>query len=99
MSSEVSRRTFLAGVPVAAAAQTVVVKRGDGPIRIVTMNEFEPHELRKITGAAKDAKVELVFCKSREEFREKLRDADVVYGDVRGAELDYAPRLKWVQSG
>ena len=39
------------------------------------------------------------MCNSREEFRSKLREADVVYNSFNGPDLDYAPRLKWFQSG
>jgi phosphoglycerate dehydrogenase-like enzyme len=78
--------------------QTDLRAQGD-PIRIVTMYEFEPHEMQKIQAAAPGKRVEILFCKSREEFRSKLREADVVYGGIGGADLDYAPKLKWVQSG
>jgi phosphoglycerate dehydrogenase-like enzyme len=43
--------------------------------------------------------VEITICSSPEEFREKLKEAEVVYGDIRGDLLDCAPNLKWVQSG
>ena len=69
------------------------------PLRIVTMYKFEPQEARAIQAAAPNAKVELAICATREEFRQRLKDAEVVYGDLRGADLDFAPRLKWVQSG
>jgi len=69
------------------------------PIRIVTMYQFEPFEVEKITKAPGGTKVEIVMCSTREEFRSKLKDAEVVYGDMRGADLDYAPKLKWVQAG
>lgn len=74
-------------------------KAQQDPIRIVTMYNFEPYEVRKIQDAVKNAKVEIILCKSREEFRQRMKDAEVIYGDIRGAELDFAPRLKWVQSG
>lgn len=101
-----------AAAPAAAAAagegrQPVVVapylqanlKAQQDPIKIVTMYKFEPHEVRKIQAATKVAKVEIIECATREEFQSKLREAEVVYGDIRGAELDYAPKLKWIQSG
>jgi phosphoglycerate dehydrogenase-like enzyme len=39
------------------------------------------------------------MCANREEYRQRLRDAEVVYGGFSGADLDYAPKLKWVQAG
>ena len=35
--------------------------------------------------------VEVVQVKNREEFRKSLPEAEVVYGGVAGADLDYAP--------
>lgn len=100
----VSRRTFLAAVPSAAAAQVVVnnttrgdVKKPQGPIRIAAMNEFSPEEIQKIESAAPDVKI--LVSKSPEEFRTNLREADVVYGNLRNADLDYAPKVKWMQAG
>jgi phosphoglycerate dehydrogenase-like enzyme len=108
----VSRRAFVAlagAAPAAAQGQTrqpVVTpdpqnaKRSEaGPIRIVTMYAFEPDEIRKIQLAVPSTPVEIVIAKNRDEYRTLLREAEVVYGDLRGAELDYAPKLKWVQSG
>lgn len=66
-------------------------------IRVTTTYAFEPHELKKIQGAAADARIEVDICKSGEEFRDKLRDSDVVYGRIGGADLPAAPKLKWVQ--
>lgn len=74
-------------------------RTGSGPIRIVTMYAFEPHEVRTIQAAVPDTKVEIVIAKNRDEFRTQLREAEVVYGDLRGPDLDYAPKLKWVQAG
>jgi phosphoglycerate dehydrogenase-like enzyme len=68
------------------------------PLRIATMYQFEPFEAQQIASAAK-VKLELAICKTPEEFREKLRDAEVVYGGVRGTDLPHAPKLKWVQAG
>ncbi|MFN3322735.1 MAG: D-2-hydroxyacid dehydrogenase [Bryobacteraceae bacterium] len=107
----VSRRNFLAAAGAAPAAaagaspaaaspapQSTLRAQGD-PIRVVTMYQFEPAEIRQIQETVPNAKVEITICNSRDEFRTKLRDAEVVYGDVRGNELDYAPKLKWVQAG
>jgi phosphoglycerate dehydrogenase-like enzyme len=105
-----SRRTIIAGAGVAAAAaqttrqpmvsgsQQAAIRASGDPIKIVTMYKFDPPEIEQIQ-AASPVKVDIEICANRDEFRQKLRDAEVVYGDVRGAELDYAPKLKWVQSG
>jgi phosphoglycerate dehydrogenase-like enzyme len=69
------------------------------PIRVVTMYQFEPYEVSQIQNAVPNTKVEVVICRNRDEFRTQLRDAEVVYGDLRGPELDLAPKLKWIQSG
>jgi phosphoglycerate dehydrogenase-like enzyme len=100
---QVSRRNLLAAAaatPVAvAAAPQVTLKAVRNPLKIVTMYKFEPHEIEKIQQmAAEHAKVEIEICATREEFRNKLRDAEVVYGDLRGADLDYAPKVKWLQA-
>lgn len=98
-----------AGAAPAAAAnrQPVVVppvlladaKQQQDPLRIVTMYEFEPHEIQKIQAAAPKARVEVVHCATREDFAQKVKDAEVVYGDIRGDALQFAKNLKWVQSG
>lgn len=107
----ISRRSFVAAAGAASAAaeaarQPVVVnpvllsdvKAQQEPLRIVTMYRFEPHEVSRIVAAA-GIRVELAICKTREEFHEKLKDAEVVYGSVRGSDLPLAPKLKWVQAG
>lgn len=109
MSSEsISRRGFLSAAPVAAAAREPVVvepvivqeaKIQNEPVRIVTMYAFEPDEVRRIQEAAAPVRVEIVVARTREEFRRQLPEAEVVYGSLSGAELDYAPKLKWLQAG
>ena len=98
----VSRRSFMAAassVPaVAANRQAVVVppvllsppKPAQDTLLIVTMYKFEPAEIAKIKAAAPKAEVNLVVCNSREEFHEKVKDAEVVYGDVRADTLQVA---------
>jgi phosphoglycerate dehydrogenase-like enzyme len=76
-----------------------VVQRQAGPIRILTMYKFEPEEIRTIQTAAPKAQVEIVIAQNQEEFRKLLPTAEVVYGNLRAADLDYAPKLKWVQWG
>ncbi len=68
-------------------------------LRIVTMYKFDPAEVQKIVAASSKAKVDLAICASREEFNEKVKDAEVVYGDVRAETLQAAKKLQWVQSG
>ncbi len=63
------------------------------------MYPFEPDEVRTIQAAVPDTQIEIVIAGNRDEFRTQLRDAEVVYGDIRGADFDYAPKLKWVQAG
>jgi phosphoglycerate dehydrogenase-like enzyme len=70
-----------------------------GPtIRVLTMTQYDPRELALITKAAGATKVEIDVAKTRDEFRTKLRDAEVVFGMLQGSELDYAPKLKWIQA-
>ena len=103
--SSFSRRAFVAG---ASAMQAINAqqqqqtsdaspRRQNDPIRVVTMYKFEPGEVERIQKAVTAAKVELVICADREEYRLKLRDAEVVYGNLGGADLDFAPKVKWVQ--
>lgn len=115
MSDSLSRRFFVAAAgaaPAAAAAQQgagrqpVVaapylqsnIQAQAEPLKIVTMYKFEPGELAKIKSVVK-SRVDIEFCATRDEFRAKLRDAEVVYGDIKGAELDLAPKLKWIMAG
>ncbi len=75
------------------------VKVSQEPLRIVTMYPFEPQEIRKIQAASPKVKVEIEICKTREEFNEKSKTAEVVYGDIKGDALQFASKLKWVQAG
>jgi phosphoglycerate dehydrogenase-like enzyme len=96
-------------VPAAAAStrQPVVVpqvavsdvKATQDPLKIVTMYPFEPHEAAKIKAAAPQANVEIIICKTRQEFEQRSKEAEVVYGDIRGDTLQFAKNLKWVMSG
>jgi phosphoglycerate dehydrogenase-like enzyme len=108
----ITRRSFVAAAGAAQAAVTanrkpVVVapflqneaKAAGATIRVATLYKFDPAEIDRIQAAAPDANIEIAVCKTREEFRAKLRDADVVYDSLRADDLDYAPKLKWLQSG
>ncbi len=69
------------------------------PLRIVTLHPFEPEEIETIKAAAPRAHIEFTVCRSPGEFNEKVKGAEVVYGDIRGDVLRSASRLKWVQAG
>jgi phosphoglycerate dehydrogenase-like enzyme len=104
-----TRRSFLGTVPVAAAAATrvpVVVPTVLAPqlqmstdaLTIVTTYKFEPHEIEKIKAANTKVPINVVVCNNRDEFLTKLKDAEVVYGNVDAAALKAAPKLKWNQA-
>jgi phosphoglycerate dehydrogenase-like enzyme len=63
------------------------------------MHSFEPDEVENIKAAAPNAQIEFTVCRTREEFHEKVKDAEVVYGDIRAEALKSASKLKWVQAG
>ena len=94
-ATQVSAQTRQA-VPVEDRTQPGPRVSGDA-IRILTLSGFDPHELDKIQAAA--PQVEVTIAKTREEFRQKLPQAEVVFGGLNGADLDYAPKVKWVQAG
>lgn len=109
-----SRRDFLAsGAAIAAGATVPEQKTGPAaaggclqpaprpnagePIRILTSTAFEPHELDKIKGAAPN--IELIAVKTAAEFRQRLPEAEVVIGNLTGADLTSATNVRWVQTG
>jgi phosphoglycerate dehydrogenase-like enzyme len=103
-----SRRVFLGTVPVGAAAAPQVITpttnesnlaKPQGQIKIVSMTPFTDDEVKKITGASPTVGVTLVIAKTPQEFQTAIRDADVVYGQIRTKDLDFAPKLRWVQWG
>jgi phosphoglycerate dehydrogenase-like enzyme len=107
----VSRRVFMgaaAAVPVAAQTRVPVVvptvlapqlQMSTDPLKIVTTYKFEPQEIAKIKAVNPKVPIDVVVCNSRDEFLTKLKDAEVVYGNLDGAGLKAAPKLKWLQSG
>jgi len=108
----VSRRSFMAtaaATPAVAAEarQPVVVEtvrmseiRAQAePLKVVTTYPFEPNEIERIQAAVPNAKVEIRICRSRQEFRASLADAEVIYGGLNAETLQAAPKLKWVQWG
>jgi D-2-hydroxyacid dehydrogenase (NADP+) len=106
----VTRRGLLtsSSLALAAQAQRKPVVESNQPesnlpaagstIRVLTMIQYDPAEIARITKAAGATKVEFDFASNREEFRAKLRDAEVVFGMINGSELDFAPKLKWIQA-
>jgi phosphoglycerate dehydrogenase-like enzyme len=108
-----TRRDFLASSAALASATATTEQTRDAvvaprlaepvsrdetsPIRILTMTAFAPHEIEKIRSAA--ANVSLIVVGTREEFRQRLPEAEVVYGNLSGADLEVASRVKWVQTG
>lgn len=93
MSNELTRRNLFA-----LAATSALSAQSNEPLRIVVMQAFDPHEIEAFTKAAVGRKVEVIQA-SRADLRDKLRDAEVVYGSLTAADLDYAPKLKWIQAG
>jgi phosphoglycerate dehydrogenase-like enzyme len=108
----VSRRDFLTSgaalagaVSVSAQDRQTVVPSGSAqpaprparaPIRILTTTAFEAHEIKKIEEAAPN--VQLTIVKTPEEFRQRLPQAEVVYGTLTASELPLAVGVKWVQT-
>src|SRR5258708_1803018 len=69
------------------------------PLRIVTTHPFTPPEIEQIKAATSKTQIDFTVCHSREEFDQKSKDAEVIYGDIRGEALRSASKLKWVQAG
>lgn len=107
MPDSISRRTLMAGFPAAAATSQLhaapflqaAVRTPNGPLRVATMYQFDPAEIQRLRDAVGPARLEVSLCKTREEFRQKLQTAEIVYDSLRGDDLDYAPKLKWLQAG
>jgi phosphoglycerate dehydrogenase-like enzyme len=68
-------------------------------LRIVTLHPFEPAEIDQIKAAAPRARIEFIACRTRADFEDHVKEADVVYGDIRGEALKSTNKLKWVQAG
>ena len=56
-------------------------------LRIVTLHPFDSAEVAQIKAAAPKVPIDFVVCRTREEFDQKVKDADAVYGDIRGEAL------------
>ena len=92
------RRSVLAGGAVLAAGQLLRAQSSE-PLRIVVTNNFDEKEIEQLTKAAVGRKVEIIVVRGREELRAKLPQAEVLFGGMSAADLDYAPKLKWIQAG
>ena len=68
------------------------------PIRVVTRFAFEPHEIQRLESAVPGRAVEIAVCRTEEEFHDRLKTANVIFGAPRGADLTFAPNLQWIQS-
>ena len=68
-------------------------------LRIVTLHSFEPAEIAKIKTAAPKAHIEFTVCHTRDEFQQNVKEAEVVYGEIKADTLPTASKLKWVQAG
>ena len=96
-----SRRQFLATGAAAAAATTVdaqgrqpvvateppqpPARRSSEPIRVLTATAFAAQEIERFKSAAPN--VEMIVVTTPEEFRRRLPEAEVVFGNLTGADL------------
>lgn len=94
MDDRFTRRTMLGGMAVTPMMQGQGEQR---TIKVVALHDFTPEEIHQIQAAVPNARVELVLA-TRADYREKAADAEVLYGQLPGRELDYAPKLKWIQT-
>ncbi len=69
------------------------------PLQVVTLYPFETEEVARLLAGLPAGSVQIVLCATPEEFRRRLPDADIVYGDITAAELPMTSRLKWIQAG
>lgn len=65
------------------------------PIRIVTDRDIDPSQVEILQAAAPH--VEVLVCRTEEEYLDRVRDAEVIIGEPRQEVLRRAPKLKWVQ--
>jgi phosphoglycerate dehydrogenase-like enzyme len=68
------------------------------PLRIATKFAFEPNEIQRLQSAVTERPIDLAVSRTDEEFLDRLRTAEVVFGACRGSDLARAPALKWIQS-
>jgi phosphoglycerate dehydrogenase-like enzyme len=106
----VSRRSFIGAVsamPAVAATRVPIVvpqvlvadvHMSQDPLKIVTTFKFEPHEVARIKAVNPKVPIDVVICATPAEFREKVKDAEVVFGDLDAESLRVASKVKWFQS-
>lgn len=68
------------------------------PLRVVTTFPFDPDEILRLQSAVQERTVQIVVCRTEDEFSDRLKTAEVVFGSCRGSDLALAPGLKWIQS-
>jgi phosphoglycerate dehydrogenase-like enzyme len=95
MDDRFTRRTLMGGI---AAAPMLQGQASQRTIKVLLLHNFTPEELHQIQAAVPNAHLDFTFSRRAE--RDKLADAEVMYsGAIPGKELDFAPKLKWIQSG
>lgn len=92
-----SRRALLTVASAASLVAQTLPRRAGGPLRVVLMAPFEPDEQQTLQRTVGSTPLEFRPVRSREELRRELPEAEVVFGSLTGADLDYAPKLKWLQ--
>ncbi len=97
MTTYLSRRTLFAGAFSLTAAQ-IASAQSKEPLRIAAMQYFDPAEIAILSNAAQGRKVEITYVRNREELRPLLPQTEIIYGDLIASELDYVPKLKWIQA-
>lgn len=97
MTSLLSRRNLFASAFSLTAASLASGQSAE-PLRIVTMQYFDPRELEVLTRAAQGRSVEISYVANRGELRAKLPQTEILLGDLEARELDYVPKLKWIQA-
>ena len=98
MPKSISRRSLFAGSALLAAGQLSRAQNAD-PLRILITQNFNAKELELLTKAAQGRKVEITRVNGRDELRSKLPQAEVLFGQISAADMDFAPKLKWIQAG
>ncbi len=74
------------------------VQMSQEPLKIVSNYGFEPQEIAKIKAVNPKVPIDVVVTGSPAEFREKVKDAEVVFGDLDAESLKAASKVKWFQS-
>jgi phosphoglycerate dehydrogenase-like enzyme len=78
------------------AAQAVQPAR---TLKIASNFPLTPEEVQRVRSVAGgDTRLEITVAPSRDEFRSALREAEIAFGGLSAADLDFAPKLKWWQA-